>query len=132
MKAPVMKRMTRRVCRLAGVATMLGSGWTVSAQGQTAPSPSQGVLGVWTGNSAAGKSAAPAPTPAEPLPGVASNGAAPITDPKVEQAGCATCGRGLLGGPGDFYVGPSSNDACAGGCVPGRRRCDDCCFNQDT
>jgi len=132
MKALLMKRMSRRVCRLAGIATVLLAGWTVSAQAQTTPSPSQGVLGVWTDNGAAAKPATSAGTTTEPLPGLAGNAAAPVIDPNVEQVGCPTCGRGLLGGPGDVYVGPGSTDACAGGCVPGRRRCDDCCFNQDT
>jgi len=112
----------------AGIAAVLTAALTLAAQAQTTPSPSQGVLGVWTDNGSKATSGAASST--EPLPGLAGN-AAPVTDPHVEQAGCASCGRGLLGGPGDFYMGQGSTDPCAGGCVPGRRRCD-CCFDQST
>ena len=112
----------------AGIAAVLTVALTHATHAQTTPSPSQGVLGVWADNGS--KAASPAVAATEPLPGLAGN-AVPVTDPHVEQAGCASCGRGLLGGPGDFYMGPGSTDPCAGGCVPGRRRCD-CCFDQST
>ena len=111
-----------------GIAVMVAVALALPARAQPTPSPSQGVLGVWTDNGS--KPAAPQVAPAEPLPGLTGN-AATITDPQVQQAQCASCGRGLLGGPGDFYMGPGSTDPCAGGCYPGRRRCD-CCFSQDT
>jgi hypothetical protein len=125
------KRITKGIVKYltcAGIG-LLTATLGLPAMAQTTPSPSQGVLGVWTENGNSPKPASPA-AGAEPLPGLTGN-AATIIDPNVQQAGCASCGRGLLGAPGDFYVGPSSNDPCAGGCVPGRRRCD-CCFNEDT
>lgn len=130
MKAKLMISVWGRWGRLAGLAAVLSTAFVIPAPAQTTPSPSQGVLGVWTDNGVSSKNASPASGTTEPLPGLAGN-AAPVTDPNVTQAGCASCGRGLLGGPGEFYMGPGSTDSCAGGCVPGRRKCD-CCFNEDT
>jgi hypothetical protein len=85
---------------------------------------------VWTENGTSSKASPVTGAATEPLPGLAGN-AVTVTDPNIQQAGCSTCGRGLIGGPGDFYRGPGSTDACAGGCVPGHRPCD-CCFDQST
>src|SRR5260370_40701994 len=111
--------------RMAGLAAGLLTAFVIPAPAQTTPSPSQGVLGVWTDNGVSSKSASPSAGTTEPLPGLAGN-ARPVTDPNGTQAGCPSCGRGLLGGPGDFYMGPGSTDSCAGGCGPRRRKCA-CC-----
>jgi hypothetical protein len=129
MKAERITNGIGKYLKLASVG-LLAATLAMPAMAQTTPSPSQGVLGVWTDNGSSAKTTPSAPGSSEPLPGLAGNAAA-ITDPNVQQAGCPSCGRGLLGAPGDFYVGPNSNDPCAGGCVPGRRKCD-CCFNEDT
>src|SRR5437879_5870424 len=83
----------------AGIAAVLTVALTLAAPAQTTPSPSQGVLGVWTDNGP--RAASPVVPATEPLPGLSGN-AVPVKDPHVEQAGYASCGRGLLGGPGDF------------------------------
>jgi hypothetical protein len=68
-----------------------------------------------------------APTPAM-HPAVADDGVKQIptipTDDGVVQAGCGTCGGGLIGGGGCVGCG-------AGQCYPGRRPCD-CCCDSDT
>src|SRR5260370_40607524 len=95
--------------RMAGLAAVLLTAFVISAPAQTTPSPSQGVLGVWTDNGVSSKSASPSVGTTEPLPGLAGN-AAPVTDPTVQQTGCPSCVRGLLGGHGDFYLGPGRTD----------------------
>jgi Putative MetA-pathway of phenol degradation len=129
MKVKPMTRPNGRLACLIGLAAILLGAVTMPAKAQTSPSPSQGVLGVWT-DSNSGPSTKATSNVTEPLPGLAGN-AMPIADPKVEQAGCASCGRGLVGGAGGEYMGLGSTDPCAGGCVPGHRRCD-CCISQDT
>jgi hypothetical protein len=51
----------------------------------------------------------------------------------VVQAGCSTCGGGLLSPPipGTIGGGGGCGDGCDGNCVPGRKGCD-CCCNAET
>jgi hypothetical protein len=77
-------------------------------------------------------SAAPAKLAPTPQSGPTSASSATY-DPQVVQAGCSSCSSGLLGGnygsscSSCSSCGGGSSDGCAGGCYPGRQKCDSCC-----
>ncbi len=45
---------------------------------------------------------------------------------QILQAGCTSCGGGLLGAPGYTGASSCSGDDCEGGCFPGRKNCVAC------
>jgi hypothetical protein len=55
-------------------------------------------------------------------------------DGGIVQAGCSTCGRGLLAPPIPGVIGGGgsgfNSDSCDGNCVPGRKGCDCCCTGE--
>jgi hypothetical protein len=124
--------------RFAGL-LILASVWpAASAWGQTSPSPAPPPPTLAAGVQATAQQVPPPPAP----PQQAAGDSKTMVDPNVVQAGCATCTGGILSAaspPTNGYdgmnggmPGPGGCD-CAGGCVPGRKRCYcDCCDGGDT
>ena len=73
------------------------------------------------------ESTAPAASPTNGAEGVKPIPTMPTAD-GITQAGCSTCGGGLLGGGGGDCLGCGCG---SGQCLPGRRPCD-CCCSTDT
>jgi hypothetical protein len=71
------------------------------------------------------------PTKLTPTPESGAAASMVINDSHVVQAGCSSCGSSLMGGSygsSCSSCGAGSSDSCAGGCYPGRQKCDSCCL----
>src|SRR6266699_2529463 len=115
MEGRAFRTLSRRIRRWTAVAVFLTATWSggyAAAQTSTAPA-------------APGKLTMAAETPAEPVPGVLPSGSG------VVQAGCNSCGGGLLGASGGGDTSTIGSGGCGTCCVPGRTFCCDCC-NSDT
>jgi hypothetical protein len=127
-----------RLVRWAASAVLLAVGWSVvPARAEPTTPPDFGVAKSAPADPTAGRAKSAPSDPATPgtpprqLPPSAQNpvptaGPEGKTDAKVVQAGCATCGGGLLGGPPEGFEAGSAG--CAACCIPGRFHCcSPCC-----